>query len=246
MNMNRFGLLVLSCLLAAISWTQPGDFKRGLEAVADSNYSKAIELFSKDFEADPSVASTFNLGVVYLRSKDYERALFAFERGLMLAPDAEDLQANARYTFRELHPDQTWVHPVPGMIRFLHVLPFYGWFSLAIVFSLITAIFVYVLLTYRKKSSAHQWSRRLIIPAGCLLLIMLAALITLSSFHDRHHYGFVTTEQPLYLHPDGMESAVQIPQGAVEMIQYNADSSWAKVRYSDHQGWMESDALKPY
>lgn len=246
MGMNRCVLIVLGVFLATLSISQSSNFERGLKAVADSNYSKAIEMFTKDYEEQPSVATTFNLGVVHLRRNDYKRALFAFERGLMKAPYDTDLKVNARYAFRKVNPKETWSHPVPALIRFLYVLPFYGWISLAILFSLITAFAVYGLVAYRKETRWYSWSRRLIIPGIALLLIVLVVLITLGNFHNRYYYGFVNTEQELYLQPDGMKTSLQIPAGKVNILQYNGDSTWVKVRFSDHQGWIPQNVLNTY
>ncbi len=246
MRMNRCVLIVLGVFLATHSASQSSNFERGLKAVADSNYSKAIEMFAKDYEEQPSVATTFNLGIIYLRRNDYNRALFAFERGLMKAPYDTDLKINARYAFQELNLNETWSHPVPALIRFLHILPFYGWFSLAILFSLTTALAVYGLFAYRKETSWYSWSRRLVIPGIGLLLIVMVVLITLSNFHNRHHYGFVNTEQELYLQPDGIKTSLQIPAGKVNVLHYNDDSTWVKVRFSNHQGWIAKNVLNTY
>lgn len=246
MRMNRCVLIVLGVFLATYSTSQSSNFERGLKAVVDSNYSKAIEIFAKDYEEQPSVATTFNLGVVHLRRNDYKRALFAFERGLMKAPYDTDLKVNARYAFRKVNPKETWSHPVPALIRLLYVLPFYGWLSLAVLFSLISAFAVYGIFAHRKETSWHSWSHRLVIPGIGLLLIVLVILITLSNFHNRDHYGFVNTEQELYLHPDGMKTSLQIPAGKVNILHYNGDSTWVKVRFSNHQGWVAKNVLNTY
>ncbi|MBI4455224.1 MAG: tetratricopeptide repeat protein [Acidobacteria bacterium] len=75
-------------------------FKQGEQLVgtADENSDRQIALFERALELDPTLmAAEFNLGIIYSRLRDGQKALTHFNRVLEKAPPSSSVGVNARY-----------------------------------------------------------------------------------------------------------------------------------------------------
>jgi len=73
MNIRILGFLLLSCLtLAACSSDQASKFDEAMQAQAEKNYSKAVELFLIEAKRGDAAAQ-YNLGNMYATGKGVRR-----------------------------------------------------------------------------------------------------------------------------------------------------------------------------
>ena len=98
----RFAGLVATVILAATVSARDGRadvldeaWKRGNEAHLRGDYAAAAKAYEHlQRQPIPSADVYYNLGVTYFRQQQLGRAIWAFERALVLAPDDEDARFN--------------------------------------------------------------------------------------------------------------------------------------------------------
>lgn len=82
-----FGVLLVTWASASLA-AQEGDYQKGLSYYKQEQYAKAIEEFEKIVEANPDYESGFRiLGDCYLRVREYDHAIAAFQNALQLKKD---------------------------------------------------------------------------------------------------------------------------------------------------------------
>ncbi len=91
---HRIAVFVFVLLLPAV--TPAGELERGIEAINQKDYDKALEHLSSAIRSDRKCASAYSLrGTVYQSKKEFDNAIEDFDEAIRLDPKASDYLARA-------------------------------------------------------------------------------------------------------------------------------------------------------
>jgi tetratricopeptide (TPR) repeat protein len=217
---------------------------RARTALADANYSEAIEAYESLYGQGRGSAELFlNLGNAYLGQRDIGRAALAYERGLRLRPNNRALNRN-RTLLREQQQDAIipfprffllrWWHGIAGMQRYNA----WGWTGLLFFWLAAAAFFLF---RYRNRNG---W---LAIAAPLLVTALLSWAFANTRYQDRYRNDQLVLLAPrieLRVAP-GEDAPVEATLHAgLTLRSLDQFGEWTKVELLDgRQGWLHSDEV---
>lgn len=175
------------------------NFDEGIDAFQDSNYVLAIEKFQASLAETPNdVASYYNLGLAHQESKQFGKAIWAFEKVLKLSPADADAKEHIELCYAKLNENMTWE---PRLNRFKSILYGYSgmtWSILAIIFSFALAISL-ILFVRARDLSYKRLFIALTFVFVCSLISSILIAYGASNYAEQTRFAVVTQESiPTY------------------------------------------------
>lgn len=198
--------ITVVCFLLFISGnilSQHHEFEKGLSALSNDSIAKAVELFKKDIENEPSLEGYYNLGLAYQELKDIPASIWAFESALKINPSNAQVSTAAQKSWNMV-TSELWTNPFSFLIKFVTLVGNKTWFFLSIIASCIAGTALFFLIAKKKNDRKKWW-----------IILTLSLVFGLSFFgagrkvehhYKNFHYLIVTSEKiKTYLSPDGIE-----------------------------------------
>lgn len=199
-------------------------FDAAKKAYFEKDYDQAISLFQKEIKAEPNNPSLyFNLGLAYKASKNFPKAIWAFEKTLKLRPNDSEAIQLIDASYLEMDSELTWQSDSGAFLRNLFSLGSNLWSILAIVCSVLSALFI-VRMRQMKSVSGRKIQLSLAIAAGIFLIFCGFIASASYSFEHEHNYAIVTQVEPAPdtdKKPSG-KTAIQ-PGMKVKILQWNVN-----------------------
>lgn len=216
----------------AVAGLDASPLEKSKRAYFEKKYDHSIEILRKELVKQPrNPAIYFNLGLSFRAAKNYPKAIWAFEKTLKLKPnDSESIQL-IESCYLEMDNGLVWKDTVGTFHRSLFALGSNFWAILAIISSILSAVYL-ILMRRRKKASKKKLYLMLTIAFGCLLLISVYAASTSHSFENDYSYAIVIDQNtPVY-------NSAQSPSNEPTSIELKAGS---KVKILN---WKKSERIE--
>lgn len=196
------------------------NFDEGVDAFQDSNYVLAIEKFQASLAETPNdVASYYNLGLAHQESKQFGKAIWAFEKVLKLAPADADAKGHIEICYAQLNENMVWE---PRLNRFQSILYGYSgmtWSILSIIFSVALALSIVFFVRARDLSY-----KRLFIVLTFVFICSLISSIMIAygatTYAEQTRFAVVTKESiPTYKDKNKLSKATLKEGDQVEIVE---------------------------
>src|SRR5947209_16341782 len=108
--MRSIAVLIFA-LLAHAQDPLAGVFDRAVAALSAGDYAAAESGFQQVLKASPNhIGALGNLGVVYARSEQFDKAIGVYQRALRLVPNEKGLQLNLGLAYLK---QESWAEALP-------------------------------------------------------------------------------------------------------------------------------------
>lgn len=237
-----FYISVVLCVLHPIR--SQSDFDSGLKAMSEKNWKQAITLFQDDSDSSYSVEADYNIGLCYVGLKDFNTALYFFERALKSSPSSEIIIHNASLSFAQLYPEESWGHPYNGFTRMILSLSTNAWMILSLCITLLVAMLFYLILVKKDRNKF----------AIILLFIIPIWFFTFYSVYETYYHATELDycipkngEIASYLTKDGMESGEELLVGKRYEIISQPINEWVRLKSESNKTvWVEIADVNVY
>lgn len=246
-NLISYGLLIVSFTFVASKSVYASEketesdslFQYGVVALADEDFEVAEGLLLQDVELQPSFEGYYNLSQAYIGQENYFKAYWAAEKALKFAPNNNMAKENIRFTLGELNSDVKASHTYSWLERFIVFIPDFYWFLIGLIFSVLSAYFLYKLTT---KGGA----------INLIFTLAFAIVLLLTIAAGRYHYSFYNNE--FYATPTENEIQTFAGKNGIRLNQVltagqrykilKQKEGWVKLEFLDGQPvWVEKESL---
>jgi tetratricopeptide (TPR) repeat protein len=205
--------------------------KQGKHAEAAAQYEKILA------QQQASSSVLFNLGNCYYESRNYGKAILAYERALLINPRADDVQKNLSLTRKAAFPNEAIDFPTGP----LHTLSRSEWAVCIVACALMIGM-----------SSISAWLqpswRKTAIIIGVLVLLPLAlGILALKQRHTESARAVVTASTAkLLLSPfSSADEITSCPPGSlVQVLRAQGDYRYVQLLPSNSSGWLHCSELE--
>jgi tetratricopeptide (TPR) repeat protein len=144
--------LLLICLLFSGTLVANDQFGQGFKAAQGKNYAEAIAYFEILLLEEPGNSSAlFNLGNCYYAEKNFGKAILNYEKAHKLEPGDDEIQTALSNVYNALGRSKTWESPYPFLDSAFYRVGSFSWSLLALFFSLISAVLLFLILAKVKQ-----------------------------------------------------------------------------------------------
>jgi tetratricopeptide (TPR) repeat protein len=205
--------------------------KQGKYAEAATHYENILT------QQQVSSSVLFNLGNCYYESRNYGKAILAYERALLINPRAADVQKNRALTRKAAFPNEA----IDFSSGPLHTLSRSEWAVCIVACALVVGM-----------SSISAWLRpswrKTAIIIGVLALLPLAlGIIALKQRHTESTRAIVTASTAkLLLSPfASADEITSCPSGSlVQVLRAQGDYRYVQLLPSNNSGWLHHSELE--
>lgn len=175
----------------AIAASENASIVKSKQAYFEKRYDDAIEILRKERQKEPRNPSIyFNLGLSFRAAKHYPQAIWAFEKTLKLQPNDSEAIELIESCYLEMNDGLTWKDTVGTFHRSLFAMGSNFWAILAIVSSVLSALFL-VLMRRTEKTSKKKLYLTITIASGVVFVSSFYAASTSHTFENDHSYAIV-------------------------------------------------------
>ena len=184
----------------------------------------------------------FNIGNEAYNNNEYDKAVFNYERALLLDPSAEDIQVNLQLTKEKLSADIVDAEAfflAKWWRGFRNIFMPGTWKMLSILFLFSFCGLLYFFL-FRKLSLSRKGTLALLGGLAFLFLLsMIAGHSRSNHIYDNNYAVIMGGDQSLYLGPDKVSEEIKDVTGGVKVEILESSGEWYKVSAMDReQGWI--------
>jgi hypothetical protein len=222
-------------------------YNQGNALYAKGDFEGALKSYRHALEqrvADPRLEQ--NIGSAYLRTGDVGRAIYHFERGLMLEPRNDDLKFNLDYA-KTLRLDEV---PEGGLFvsklfeKIVHWMTPGEWIGLfAILFVLVSVSLLLLMVVHGRARPVLFWSF-----VGLLGLLILISPFFATNLYQHHFVkrGIVVGEKVQALTgPGGQSTEAFVVHAGMPCRILERRSGWVRVGIpTGLSGWMKADQVR--
>lgn len=212
-------LVALLVLVFGLNYAFASDFKNGLAALHNKQYSKAIGYFSQATEAQPtSVSAWNNLGISYFKLRKYGYAIHAFQMAAKLDPSDTHSQENIELCYQKLEKTPRIDEAYSSTQKVAYQIGGFKLNMLALVFSTILAFLLFKLL--KRGQTMKNVYLIISIPVLFLLITCIFLSVKASTYLQSYKNAVVVqSNASLFVNEMGKLSDEMLSEGSsVEVI----------------------------
>ncbi|MBR8784733.1 hypothetical protein IX308_000914 [Porphyromonas levii] len=240
--MRRLLLYTLLVLLA-VPTSFASTMEEGIAAYQETNYSKAIELFTQALSQEGVTAEGYyNLASAYYKNGDMGLAVLNFNRAYRIDPSDRDTRFNLQFVSSQI-TDKMEETPKLFISRWFDAVS--HWFSLT-TWNLLSALFILlvaigIFLYFRGRSTT---ARRVGFYGGitALLLTLLVNIIAYRSYHFAHEAKeaiLLSSIITIKSSPDASAKDIAVVHEGLKVETLQSLSGYTEVRLPDGIiGWI--------
>lgn len=189
-------------------------FEKGLKLANDKNYPEAIKIFEQIIsEENANVSAYFNLGNCYYKSKEYGKAIWAYEKVLKYSPRDSEAPMNIELSYQKLNSDLQWSPHTNGIQRLIYSVNSNIWSALAIGTSIFLAIILFIVARY-KNTSLKRLYYLILTGATVMLIFFVITAKSSSDYFTNENFALVTKKSiPTYINDLGDKTETQLTEG---------------------------------
>lgn len=200
-----------------------GDFQKGLEALHEKQYSKAIGYFTQASEQEPMNVSTWNnLGISYFKMRKYGHAIHAFQMASKLDPSDNRPLESIELCYQKLESNVRLDEAYSSTQKVAYQIGGFKLNILSMVFSILFAFFIFKVL--KKNQGMRNIYLILAIPALFFMTVSIFLSIKASTYISSVRNAVVVQPKAmLYINEMGKLSDEVLSEGSSVEIQDNKD-----------------------
>jgi tetratricopeptide (TPR) repeat protein len=234
----RFFTLILLLVFTCLSEVRAEKLADALALEKQGKHAEAAAQYEKILAQQQASSSVlFNLGNCYYESRNYGKAILAYERALLINPRAADVRKNLALTRKAAFPNEAIDFPTGP----LHTLSRSEWAVCIVACALVIGM-----------SSISAWLRPLwcksAIIIGVLALLPLALGILALKQRQNESARAVVTASTAKLLLSPFSSADEItscpPGSLVQVLRAQGDYRYVQLLPSKSSGWLQHSELE--
>lgn len=221
-------------------------FSEGNLAYQDERYTDAIASYSRLIDQGELGVNIFhNLGNAYYKNYELGKAIWAYESGLKIEPNNDNLKQNLGFvnskTVDQIDTESSGIGKWMNDTLFGSIVNF--WAIISVISALLVAMSLYLFFASKEKSK-----RNLSLIGGFGGMILLIASILLAASHKsqltEQNQG-VIIEQLVEIKVSPSEEALtsyELHEGAkVNLLK--SEGSWQQIEVNGNQGWVQTSRI---
>lgn len=224
-------------------------FEKANSEYAEANYEEAARLYEEIIDnGETSVAVYYNLGNTYYKLNEVGPSVYYYEKALQLAPNDEDVKNNiafARSMTLDDIPETEQTGLDDRINRMVSVFSFNTWAKIAVVFSVLFAVF-FLLYYFRRRPLLKR-----IFFAMAVFMFLLTAASVYFAFKQydillNNSFAIIYVEEAEIRDEPTMreESAFELHEGTKAKV-LEEYQGWVKLELADgNQGWTSLENIR--